>query len=74
MSNDKLPNDPTHGNISAAFQTARRYLRAAAGLSPEERRARWGLPADYPAAAPGDAAAETRVGPAADTPHQRDGA
>jgi predicted transcriptional regulator len=30
----------------------KRYLRARYQLSPEEYRARWGLPADYPMVAP----------------------
>ncbi len=30
----------------------KRYLRARYGLSPEEYRRRWGLPADYPMVAP----------------------
>ncbi|MEX2454742.1 MAG: MucR family transcriptional regulator [Rhodospirillaceae bacterium] len=30
----------------------KRHLRAVYGLSPEEYRARWGLPADYPMVAP----------------------
>jgi predicted transcriptional regulator len=34
----------------------KRYLRAAYGLTPEEYRKRWGLPADYPMVAPNYAA------------------
>lgn len=34
----------------------KRHLRATYGLSPEEYRARWGLPSDYPMVAPGYAA------------------
>ena len=30
----------------------KRYLRSQFGLSPEEYRARWGLPVDYPMVAP----------------------
>lgn len=30
----------------------KRHLRTAYGMSPEEYRAKWGLPADYPMAAP----------------------
>jgi predicted transcriptional regulator len=30
----------------------KRYLRSRYGLSPEEYRAKWGLPADYPMVAP----------------------
>lgn len=34
------------------FKTLKRHLRAAYGLSPEQYRAKWGLPADYPMVAP----------------------
>jgi len=34
----------------------KRHLRATYGMSPEEYRAKWGLPADYPMVAPGYAA------------------
>jgi predicted transcriptional regulator len=34
----------------------KRYLRARYGLTPEEYRRRWGLPADYPMVAPNYAA------------------
>ncbi|WP_417461801.1 MucR family transcriptional regulator [Kordiimonas sp.] len=34
----------------------KRYLRSRYGLSPEEYRAKWGLPADYPMVAPSYAA------------------
>lgn len=34
----------------------KRYLRSRYGLSPEEYRAKWGLPADYPVVAPNYAA------------------
>ncbi len=34
----------------------KRYLRARYGLSPDEYRARWGLPGDYPMTAPNYAA------------------
>ena len=34
----------------------KRHLRTAYGLSPEEYRAKWGLPADYPMVAPNYAA------------------
>lgn len=34
----------------------KRHLRATYGLSPEDYRAKWGLPADYPMVAPGYAA------------------
>ncbi|WP_345772668.1 MucR family transcriptional regulator [Azospirillum aestuarii] len=34
----------------------KRYLRSAFGMTPEEYRAKWGLPADYPMTAPNYAA------------------
>ena len=34
------------------FQSLKRHLRVAFGLSPEQYRARWGLPDDYPMVAP----------------------
>jgi len=34
----------------------KRYIRTRYGLSPEEYRAKWGLPADYPLVAPNYAA------------------
>lgn len=34
------------------LKTLKRYLRARYQMSPEEYRAKWGLPADYPMAAP----------------------
>ena len=34
------------------FQSLKRHLRVAFGLSPEDYRARWGLPDDYPMVAP----------------------
>lgn len=34
------------------LKTLKRYLRAKYQMSPEEYRAKWGLPADYPMAAP----------------------
>lgn len=34
------------------FKMLKRHLRTAYGLSPEEYRRRWGLPADYPMVAP----------------------
>ncbi|WP_396273656.1 MucR family transcriptional regulator [Hyphomonas sp.] len=35
------------------FKSLKRHLRSKYGISPEEYRARWGLPADYPMVAPG---------------------
>src|SRR5882672_5011666 len=34
------------------FKTLKRHLRTAFGMTPDEYRARWGLPADYPMVAP----------------------
>jgi predicted transcriptional regulator len=34
------------------FKTMKRWLRATYGMSPEQYRERWGLPADYPLTAP----------------------
>ena len=34
------------------FQSLKRHLRVAFGLSPEDYRAKWGLPDDYPMVAP----------------------
>ncbi|WP_051247851.1 MucR family transcriptional regulator [Inquilinus limosus] len=34
------------------FKTMKRWLRATYGLSPEQYREKWGLPADYPLTAP----------------------
>ena len=34
------------------FQSLKRHLRVAFGLSPEEYRAKWGLPDDYPMVSP----------------------
>ncbi|MGH6807050.1 MAG: MucR family transcriptional regulator [Ensifer adhaerens] len=35
-----------------AFKSLRRYLGSAYNLTPEQYRAKWGLPADYPMVAP----------------------
>ena len=37
------------------FKTIKRHLEAAHGLRPDEYRARWGLPADYPLVSPNHA-------------------
>lgn len=34
------------------FKTLKRYIRHQYGLTPQQYRARWGLPADYPMVAP----------------------
>jgi predicted transcriptional regulator len=41
------------------FKSLKRHLRTAYGLSPEEYRAKWGLPADYPMVAPNYARARS---------------
>jgi predicted transcriptional regulator len=38
------------------FKSLKRHLSAAYGMTPEEYRAKWGLPADYPIVAPNYAA------------------
>ncbi len=38
------------------FKSLKRHLRTTYGLSPEEYRAKWGLPSDYPMVAPDYAA------------------
>ncbi|HUD53282.1 MucR family transcriptional regulator [Parvibaculum sp.] len=39
----------------------KRYLRSQYGMTPEEYRARWGLPPDYPMVAPNYAAQRSRL-------------
>lgn len=39
----------------------KRYLRSRYGLSPEEYRSKWGLPADYPMVAPNYAAQRSKL-------------
>ncbi|WP_159731204.1 MucR family transcriptional regulator [Methylosinus sp. Ce-a6] len=43
-----------------SFRSLRRHLRAL-GMSPEEYRAKWGLPADYPMVAPNYAAQRSEM-------------
>ncbi|UCH74479.1 MAG: MucR family transcriptional regulator [Rhodospirillales bacterium] len=43
------------------FKMLKGHLRAAYGLSPEEYRAKWGLPADYPMVAPSYRAKRARM-------------
>jgi predicted transcriptional regulator len=38
------------------FKSLKRHLRTSYGMTPEEYRAKWGLPVDYPMVAPGYAA------------------
>ncbi|ESR23433.1 MucR family transcriptional regulator [Lutibaculum baratangense] len=43
------------------FKSLKRHLRTHYDLSPEEYRAKWGLPADYPMVAPNYAAARSAL-------------
>lgn len=43
------------------FKSLKRHLRTKYDLSPEEYRAKWGLPADYPMVAPNYAAARSQL-------------
>jgi predicted transcriptional regulator len=43
------------------FKSLKRHLRSAYGLSPEQYRSKWGLPADYPMVAPAYAAQRSKL-------------
>ena len=43
------------------FKSLKRHLRTHYGLSPEEYREKWGLPADYPMVAPSYSATRSRL-------------
>ena len=43
------------------FKSLKRHLRAAYNLTPDQYRARWGLPADYPMVAPNYAKARSEL-------------
>ncbi len=43
------------------FKSLKRHLKTYHGLSPEEYRAKWNLPADYPMVAPGYSAARSAL-------------
>ncbi|WP_199084631.1 MucR family transcriptional regulator [Bosea sp. ASV33] len=43
------------------FKSLKRHLRTAYNITPEEYRARWGLPADYPMVAPAYAEARSTL-------------
>lgn len=43
------------------FRSLKRTLAARYGLTPQEYRAKWGLPADYPMVAPGYSAARSEL-------------
>ena len=43
------------------FKSLKRHLRTSYGLTPEQYRAKWGLPADYPMVAPAYAAQRSKL-------------
>jgi len=43
------------------FKSLKRHLRTSYGLSPEQYRSKWGLPADYPMVAPAYAAQRSKL-------------
>ena len=43
------------------FKSLKRHLAAHYGMTPDEYRAKWGLPADYPMVAPNYAAARSEL-------------
>jgi predicted transcriptional regulator len=43
------------------FKSLKRHLRTSYGLSPEQYRAKWGLPVDYPMVAPNYAAQRSKL-------------
>lgn len=43
------------------FKSLKRHLRSRYGMSPEEYRAKWALPADYPMVAPGYSEKRSRL-------------
>lgn len=43
------------------YKSLKRHIRTAYNLSPEEYRAKWGLPADYPMVAPNYAAVRSQL-------------
>lgn len=56
----------THDHIvcledGKTFKSLKRHLSTHHGLTPEEYRAKWNLPADYPMVAPGYAAARSQL-------------
>lgn len=44
-----------------SFKSLKRHLRTRYGMTPEEYRAKWGLPVDYPMVAPNYAEARSRL-------------
>ncbi|MBX8827798.1 MucR family transcriptional regulator, partial [Ochrobactrum sp. SFR4] len=43
------------------FKSLKRHLSSQHGMTPDEYRAKWNLPADYPMVAPGYAAARSQL-------------
>ena len=43
------------------FKSLKRHLRTAYGMSPDDYRTKWGLPADYPMVAPSYAASRSEL-------------
>ncbi|MGB3810017.1 MAG: MucR family transcriptional regulator [Parvibaculum sp.] len=68
---DLTPAVPIKKSVTADFiicledgkklKMLKRYLRSQYGMTPEEYRARWGLPSDYPMVAPNYAAQRSRL-------------
>jgi MucR family transcriptional regulator, transcriptional regulator of exopolysaccharide biosynthesis len=46
---------------SKKFKSLKRHLRTAYGMTPEQYREKWGLPADYPMVAPNYAKARSEL-------------
>mgnify|MGYP001131964762 CR=1 FL=1 len=71
VAQDLTPAVPIKKSISADYivcledgkklKMLKRYLRSQYGMTPEEYRARWGLPADYPMVAPNYAAQRSKL-------------
>jgi predicted transcriptional regulator len=55
------------------FKSLKRHLRSAYGLTPEEYRARWGLPHDYPMVAPNYAEHRSKLAKAIGLGRKRSG-
>uniref|UniRef100_UPI001954612F MucR family transcriptional regulator n=1 Tax=Klebsiella aerogenes TaxID=548 RepID=UPI001954612F len=53
------------------FKSLKRHLRTAYGLSPDQYRAKWGLPSDYPMVAPNYAAARSALAKSSGLGQQR---
>ncbi|MBN8939499.1 MAG: MucR family transcriptional regulator [Rhizobiales bacterium] len=53
------------------FKSLKRHLRTAHGLSPDQYRTKWGLPADYPMVAPNYAAARSALAKSSGLGQQR---